>query len=169
MLDKFQNALKQPSYMVCYEYSRQITIKLSQFKKQLTKDLDEFLKVPDKEIPYKISVNDEIFFEIYRSKTISEKIFFYGASSDNEMFKCVLSVYLENINYCIAEKSKKITKILGNFETWQLYLIDNIHPGISNHEINELIPFINNLGDFDEIFLLDYSGEREIFHISKRI
>jgi hypothetical protein len=169
VLDKFPNVPKQPTYMVCYEYSRQITIKLLQFKKQLAKNLDEFLQKPEKEFPYKISIKDEIFFEIYQSEKLSEKIFFYGACSDNDMFKSVLSVYLDNINYCISEKSKKISKKLEEFETWHLYLIDNIFPDNSNHEKKELLPYINNLGNFNEIILLNFSGDREDLHISKQI
>lgn len=73
---------------------------------------------------------------------------------DNDAGGAIISMYIENIRYCINEKSDKIKSHLHRYDEWWLFLVDRMLWDLAPREIKEISKNIQDLGCFDEVSII---------------
>ena len=75
----------------------------------------------------------------------------------------LLSMYIENINHCIKEKSNKISQYQNRYNKWWLLLVDFMMWGLDENDISIVKPSISTLGLFDRLFIISFSNGKLLF------
>jgi len=153
------------SFWVFIDYERPLGKNMREIKLEMKKTFENFLQA-ETSLPCTLQVNENIEFQVYSSEPINGKIFRLGGESDGDAGGGVISVYIENIRYCIAEKSLKIKPYISQYREWSLYLVDYMELGLGYNEINGIKNAISDLGEFHKVAIINYTGEFLLFDIS---
>ncbi len=166
VLRSFDGNGSEKTYWVAIEFHRPIIKKINPLKSEMKLALQKFLKIPS-ELPYQLEVNDTISFYLYESEPKAGRLFRPAGGVDDDGGGSVISLYVNNIQYCISDKTVKIKPHLPKYAEWWLVLVDNMDWWLDNEEINEIVSAINELGNFDEIKVIRMDGEKQLLNISK--
>lgn len=163
----FESEPADRSYWVFVEYGRPLATRPRQLRRLFKQELAAFLQeVPgDGPPPHEISVSDSIRLLLYPSSLSSRSTFRLGGSSDEDSGGMVSGLYVNNINYCIADKSRKLSGVTAAFAEWWLLLVDNMGLGLASPETEIVSSSIDSLGSFQRVLLLDYEGSRVLLDL----
>jgi hypothetical protein len=101
--------------------------------------------------------------EINPSENIVGQTFRLFIEADTDAGGILVANYIENVRYCIKEKSQKISSYKSRYSTWWLYLVDFIGWTLDTQEIQKLDDSINDIGNFDKVVILENQGRKILF------
>lgn len=166
ILSSFDSVYQGRTYWILIDFERPLTTSMRQAKKNMEAALSEFLTSGVTEFPCVLPVGNKIEFTVYSSRPINGRVFQLGGGSDQNAGGWLLPVYSENISHCIREKSSKVSGYLTKYQKWWLYLVDHMGWGLDSDETQNLISSINDIGNFDAIFILSSDGSSLLASIS---
>lgn len=165
VLASFNSQYSGKSFWVFIDYQRPLGKNMRKLKLEMRNSLEKFLQA-EVPLPYTLQVNEEIKFQFYSSVPISGRVFRFGGEGDGDAGGWVISVYIDNVRHCIAEKSSKIKQYESLYREWWLYLVDYMELGLDYDDIKEVKTAISDLGQFNKVAIINYTGEFLLFDIS---
>lgn len=154
VLKSFGKQKSDYSYLVGVFYNRPVDFTIHEFKKQIEKELQLFLKKPISTFPYKIKISNKVRLFISKIQSIDKNLFRCMGGMDNDTGGRIIPMYIENIQYCISVKSEKIISYLQRYEEWCLYLVDVMMWDLDEYDVNEITKNIQDLGNFDKVNII---------------
>jgi len=161
MFDAFHEVLKSFgyqkanfSYYVGIFFMRPIDLDIYELKKLIKECLQSFLNNPDKTFPFSLAITDEVDLIIQKAPSIKKHLFRPMGGMDNDEGGSIVSMYIENIHYCIIEKSEKIKSHLHRYDEWWLYLVDRMIYDLGTYDIKEITKNIQDIGNFDKVSII---------------
>jgi len=157
VLASFESRYSGQSFWVFVNYERPLSKNIREIKVEMKKSLENFLQA-GLSLPCILQVNENIEFQVYSAEPTNGKIFRFGGETDENAGGGVISVYIENINHCIADKSAKIKQYKSLYKEWWLYLVDFMELGLGYNEINEVKNAISDLDEFSKVVIISYTS-----------
>jgi hypothetical protein len=157
VLTSYDSQYSGKSYWVSIYYERPIT-NIPQVKSEMRIALNDFLQ-SDWTLPCTIRVNKNIELWIDSASLSGEHLFRIASEGDDDIGGEVISVYVQNIRYCIADKSVKISRYKSRYKEWWLYLVDYMELGLDQEDIQTVISTVSNLEEFSKVVIINYTGE----------
>jgi hypothetical protein len=151
---EFDNRFDGRSYWVFAEYKRPSSKTGRETAKSVRDSLEDFLRC-EGQPPDEIVVNDNLRLTVYPSSPVQGQVFRLGGGIDEDSGGFLVPMYIDNISYCIREKSLKIAPYEDRYDTWWLLLVDFMGWGIDDHEEPELTSGILSLELFDRVIVID--------------
>ena len=167
VLKSFDSQYSGNSYWVSINFSRPLLTTLRKAKRDMKVALKAFLGADVFNFPYKLRVNDNIVLTINASEPIKGRIFRQAGGLDKNRGGHLVQMYIENINFCIKEKSTKITNYLSKYCPWWLLLVDHMGWGLDKKETEDVFSSIKYLGIFEKVLIISSDGENLLLTISK--
>jgi len=133
------------SFFVGICYKRPIE-GIHEIKKLMKQSLQNFLLLPNPTFPYVINITNKIELTIFKTYSTNKNLFRLAGSADANQGGFVISTYIENVRYCINEKSGKILDYLQRYDKWWLYLVDQLLLDPEDDEITKIKSNIHDLG-----------------------
>jgi hypothetical protein len=167
VLRSFNTLYSGKSYLVDMDYRRPLDKNMRQIKSEMHNSLETFLQT-EVSLPCMLKVNEKIDFWINSSDAINGQVFQFVGEHDEDAGGGVISVYIENIRHCISAKSSKIKQYKSKYEAWWLYLVDYLELGLDHGEVEKVKSVISDLGEFNKVAVIHYTGELLFFEISPK-
>ncbi|MCX6234429.1 MAG: hypothetical protein NT175_06835 [Bacteroidetes bacterium] len=166
VLESFDKKFDGHSYYVGIMYKRPFQGNRKSTVRDMTNALESFIN-GKREVPCELYVNDNITFDIFPSKIVSNRVFRHAISSDDDSGGLVVQMYIQNILHCIQQKKTKIEPCKHLYKDWWLVLVDimmswNLEP----YEVEEIKTGITDRGGFNKIIILDYFGDNCLLELS---
>jgi hypothetical protein len=152
-ISKFNNQFNDKSYWVFIEYERPSRESWQETAKSIWKALENFLSRGGR-TPDELIINNNLKLTMYPSGPVPGRVFRLGGGMDLDSGGWLVPMYIDNISYCIGEKSQKIAPYQHRYEIWWLLLIDFMGWGLNNLEKSELISGILSLGRFNRVIVI---------------
>jgi hypothetical protein len=168
VLKSFDSKFQGKNYWVSIDYERPLGISIRQAKKDVKNALNGFLASKIIEFPHVLLVSESVELKINPSRTIDGRVFRPALGTDGDGGGWVIQTYIENLRYCITEKSLKITNYLPKYREWLLYLVDHMGWGLDVEATGNLVSSISDIGNFDGGFIISNNGEDLLASISKK-
>lgn len=155
VLHSFNTKFNGTTYYLLLNFQRPLQSSIHEIKNELSKTLNEFLS-SNWALPTKIDLEANVGIEIVeRAEPIDNELFHLGSSYDNDTGGAIGSIFFDNIEYCLTEKSKKITKVKKNYDEWWLLLLNHIYfLGLENQRMIEFLKSELSLRNFDKLLIL---------------
>jgi hypothetical protein len=167
VLESFNALYAGKSYLVDIDYRRPLDKNMRKIKSEMQNSLKTFLQTKVS-LPCMLKVNEKIEFWVYLSDPINGQVFQFVGERDEDAGGGVISVYIENIRHCIVEKSSKIKQFKSRYKEWWLYLVDYMQLGLDYGDIEKVKSAISDLGEFNKVAIIHYTGEFLLFEISPK-
>jgi hypothetical protein len=167
VLASYDSQYSGKSYWVNIYYKRPLDRNIRQVKSEMQIALNDFLQ-SDLILPCTIRVNEKIELYIDSSDLVSEQVFRIAIEGDDDAGGGVISTYIQNIRHCIVDKSSKINWCKSRYKNWWLYLVDYMELGLDYGDIERVKSAILDLGEFNRVAIINYSGEFLLFDISTK-
>jgi len=151
-------------WFVFYRFQRPIQ-RWKYLKLGLEKHLREFMQEPHSQMVRK-SFGGGFEVEIFPSSIKWSSFFVPAGSSDSEAGGFVLQEIERNLDYCIAEKSRKIKKAKADYPEWWLVLIDLVGYGLDDLDRKQFREFVHvEKREFKKVVLLEPRSGGRSFEI----
>jgi hypothetical protein len=150
---RFDTQFDGESYWVFVAYERPSQESGGGTAKSVRNALEDFLSRGG-HTPDELVVNDNLKLTVYPSSPVQGRVFRLGGGRDRNSGGWLVPMYIDNIAYCIKEKSQKIAPYENRYEIWWLLLIDFMGWGIDDFEESELGSGISSLGRFDRVIVI---------------
>ncbi len=138
--------------------------KTKEIKKQLRKKLS--ILIDNSNIgPDEVAITDSIKLQLIPKEHIENQIFHLGTISDRDSGGWVIPNLLENLEYCMKDKIKKVQGSKKEYESWWLILIDEISYGLKEEDQAYIISKIEKDPIFNKVILLNTLNGKEILKI----
>lgn len=163
----FESESADRSFWVFVEYGRPLATRPRKLRRLFEQALAAFLKEMPKggPQPHKIPISDSLRLLLYPSSLSDRSMFRLGGSSDEDSGGLVSGIYVNNINHCIDEKSRKLSGVASAFSEWWLLLVDNMGLGLASPETEAVSTSVESLGSFSRVIVLDYKGSRVLLDL----
>jgi hypothetical protein len=115
--------------------------------------------------PFQISLSRNVSITITKTNRNSKRVFDFGIQVDQDSGGWVGPLYLDNINHCIEEKSRKVKPHKAKYSEWWLVLVDYLAGGIGEPEKTYVVQHINRGDDWKKIIVIDPRTKKEILKI----
>lgn len=161
---EFNYSIPTDNYWIHLDFKRPIG-KVSNIERAARSELLSFIKSKPP-TPFKIILSRNVFITVFKANRKSPKVFDIGIGSDKDSGGWVAPIYIENINYCITEKTKKIQKYKSKYSEWWLILVDFLLGGIGEPEKTIVIQNINKSVDWKKIIVIHPEIRKEILKIN---
>jgi hypothetical protein len=142
------------SYFVGMLFERPIDLDIYALKKLIKEKLKSFLYNPDQTFPFSFAITDEVELIIQKTQSNNKHLFRPMGGMDNDAGGFIISMYIENIRYCIYEKSEKTKSHLHRYNEWWLYLVDRMVWDLDIYDIKEITKNIQDIGNFDKVSII---------------
>lgn len=163
IIREFDSPIPKDNYRIKLRISRP-TPKIKKLKSVVKKELWNFLENRP-EMPFEIKLSDNVSIILSKEKRESSKVFHIAIISDQGRCGWTAPDYLENINFCISEKTKRIQKYKSKYPEWWLVLVDFLAGGIGEPERTFVIQHINKGSDWKKIIVIHPETKQEILKI----
>jgi hypothetical protein len=160
---EFNCSIPTDNYWIHLDFKRPIR-KISNIESAARSGLLSFIKSKPP-TPFKIILSRNVSIIVFKAKRKSPKVFDVGMQSDWDSGGWVSSLYVENINHCIAEKTKKIQAYKSKYCEWWLVLVDFLLGGIGEPEKTFVIQHINKNMDWKKVIVIHPETIKEILKI----
>lgn len=161
-LRSFDSKYNGKSYWVAIDYKRPLEKHYKIIKKDITKVLRSFLEQP-LVYPASFKINDSISLKFIETNKKYDKIFMRGITYDQNNGGWLTELLIENVSFCVVEKSIKIRPYKEKYKSWWLLLIDRIGLQMSKEDNDEVGKYSLSKGDFDKIIIIDPNHLKELF------
>jgi hypothetical protein len=152
-----------PSWFVVYEFRRPLP-SLKELTSALTRSLSEF---EDRRDAPRLHIDVARHFGIWLIRSTREhpKHFILGGYVDHDRGGSVLSEMHRNLDICLAEKTRKVTKVRANYPEWWFVLVDHIGQGLVEQEREQLRALVKVEQPWDKVILVDPSHPEHGFEL----
>lgn len=116
VLREFDSSIPSDNYWIGLRFFRPIG-KISNIERAVRTELINFFKYKPP-MPYEIKLSRNVSITVLEDNRKSNKVFDIGIELDLDSGGFVAHMYIENINHCIAEKTKKIQAYKSNYCEW---------------------------------------------------
>lgn len=162
VLESFNTQYSGKSYFVSIDYERPLGKSMGEIKREIQIALKEFLQ-NEALLPCKVNINEKIEFWIDKSMPINGRVFRLGGEIDGDAGGWVISEYIDNIKFCIAQKSSKISQYLPRYKVWWLCLVDYMNLGLDHDDVKQVKSALTNLNEFARVIVINRTGEFLLF------
>ena len=163
IIREFDSPIPADNYRIKLRISRP-TPKINKLKSVAKKELGSFLKNKP-EMPFEIKLSDNVSIILSKDNRKSPKVFHIAVISDQGHCGWTAPDYVENINFCISEKTIRIQKYKFKYPEWWLVLVDFLAGGIGEPERTFVIQHINKGSDWKKIIIIHPETKQEILKI----
>jgi len=160
---EFDSSTPSDNYWIFLEFSRPIG-KISNIETAARNGFKSFIKSKP-HMPFEIKLSHNVSISVFKNNRISTKVFAFGKVLDQDSGGWVASLYVENIDHCIEEKTKKMLPHKSKYSQWWLVLVDFLEEGIGEAEKTFIIQRINKGVDWKNIVVIDRETKKEILRI----
>jgi hypothetical protein len=160
---EFDSPIPVDNYRIALRIARP-TPKIKKLKSIARKKLRSFLENKP-EMPFEIKLSDNVSLILSKKSRKSSKVFHISVFSDKESCGWTAPDYVENINFCISEKTKRIQKYKFKYPEWWLVLVDFLAGGIREPERIFVIQHISKGSDWKKIIIIHPETKQEILKI----
>jgi hypothetical protein len=161
-IPKFDTHYRGRSYWVGVEFGRPFQESRVETAKALRLSLKDFLRRGGR-APAELAVSDNLKLIICPASPVRPRVFRLGGGMDWDSGGGLIPMYVDNISYCIEEKSQKIAAYADRYEHWWLLLVDFLGWGLDGRDESELRAGIITLGRFDRVIVIgNQYGERRL-------
>ncbi len=122
VLKEFDSQYDGATFSVSVEYHHNFRRLNKSMKKKIMTKLQGFLDGPH-DLPHELTVTESITLRITESALRPGQVFRLVAGMEEEDREA-LSLFVDNITYCIQEKSAKIEPYFHRYNQWWLILVD---------------------------------------------
>lgn len=153
-LDAIGPPINGVSWFVDYTYRRP----LPNWRK-----LEELLRNALREIMYrpnleneKVRISKNIRLNFTRASNVHSNLFLLGGYSDHDSGGFLVAELAHNLQICIEEKSRKVSKVRSKYSEWWLALEDRISYGdLDEHDRNSLRKLVEDHSPWNKIILVN--------------
>ena len=78
-----------------------------------------------------------------------------GGCSDRDSGGWVLPEMERNLHICVAEKTRKVSRVRADYPEWWLLLVDHVGHGLSDFDREQFRQQVQMVHDWDKIILVD--------------
>lgn len=164
VLREFDTKTATDNYWIYLKYSRPIG-RLSEVISKAKLGLTNFVEKKP-QTAHEIKLSHNVSFSIIKANRKSSQVFRIGMESDLDNGGFVASMYMENINHCIKEKTKKIQSYRYKYADWWLILVDFLVGTIGEPEITTVLRNINKPNSWRKIIVINPETKKEIISLS---
>lgn len=162
VLEEFSMKRAVKCYWIALQFNRPIG-NLNKIKVLTREKLKSFLKIKPN-TPYEINIKRNVKITIAQAGRKNPHRFRIGLESDFDSGGWTIPLYIENISFCIKEKTNKIQPYYTKYEKWWLILIDFLY-GISGQDISNVLSEIEKPKEWDRIIIIDPLKKTKRFEI----
>lgn len=156
VLSTFDNQDNDKSFLLVIDYIVPRPLpKLTE--KQISQKLQFFLNSHNSKLPYTLTLNDGLALRIFESEPIKGHTFMLASWGYDT--RSVTNLYINSVQWCIAEKSDKVKPRKHKYSEWQLLLVDSMRWGLGIEEVERIKASITDLGLFDTLVVIDYDAK----------
>ncbi len=158
ILKAFDTQYDGATFWVSVDYRHDIRRLNKSMKKKIMTKLQEFLDEPH-DLPNKLPVTKSITLEITESIPLPGRVFRLPGGANLDESTEVLPSFVDNIMYCIQEKSAKIDPYLHQYSQWWLILVDHLGwPMLDSREVESIAHSVKETGLFSKVYIIDRRG-----------
>lgn len=154
VLQSFGKQKSDYSYFIGLDFERPLDLNIYELKKLIKGKLQFFLENLVQTYPYTLAITNGVALIIQKAPSNNKNLFRPAGYLDNDAGGFVISMYIENIRYCIHEKSEKIKYYLYKYDEWWLHLVDIMLWDLAIDEVNEIRKNIHDLGHFNKVSII---------------
>ena len=147
------------SYGLVLEYGRPVG-DLNKIKHRLDQELNAFIHNPNRITPHAIQISIHFKVTILKRPFINDKLFCIYIDRDNDGGGLLEDLYVSNINYCIAEKTSKISTYQNKYKEWWLLFIDFIGWDLYSWESYSMINRIQKSSAWNKIIIVNVNANK---------
>lgn len=131
---------KNISFYVSYDFKRPLEA-WTELKPKVRESLYDFKRKVESQTELSITkhqISKNFKIEFTKSSKIFDDFYSLGSKIDYDQGGWIVPEMIRNINYCIKEKSKKITALSEKYSEWWLILVDHIDNRLHSFEREEI-------------------------------
>lgn len=152
----FEGKPSQRSYWVMIEFERPLGRKGKRLRGDIKRSLAAALQTNlHKQSGTALNIRNGLRLWLYPSTVSTNNPFRVGGISDMDSGGAVAQMYVHNIEYCIAEKSRKGLPVQDEFEEWWLLLVDTLTYELADYEMDRVNQSVTDLGIFTRVTLIN--------------
>ncbi|HEY9115536.1 MAG TPA: hypothetical protein VIN10_12625 [Bacteroidales bacterium] len=122
-LEQYTNENLRKSYWISFSFMRPIP-KIKVLKKKLKQHLDNYFLNPLDDV--ELEITETFSIRLYFKELDAKPKLLLTSSHDENSGGVVSQIYLNNINHCIEEKTKKIQNYRASYQVWWIILVDTL-------------------------------------------
>jgi hypothetical protein len=130
--------------------------------KVIKKNIENAIKAfedQNEKIPFSYKIGNNITLNFISE--FQNRKYKIGMESDLDNGGWVVPMYIKEIQHCIEEKKKKVSRYLHRYNSWWLILIDSIM-GVTDDDISKIVSQLKKPACFAKILILDNYGSKLI-------
>ncbi len=163
VFSEFDSPIPTENFRISLDFKRPVG-RISNIESVAKRKLSSFLQNKPA-TPFEIKLSPNISITVIRANRKSPAVFRIGIESDRDSGGWVGPLYADNINLCIAEKTKKIQAYKSKYFEWWLVLVDFLAGGIGEPEKTFVVQHINKGVDWEKIIVIHPETKEEILKI----
>lgn len=163
VLREFDVSIPTTNYFIGLSYFRPLGNILN-IQKITRQTLLKFLR-DQPATPFEVKLSRSVSMTIAKATRMSTKIFNVGIESDMDSGGFVAPLYIENINFCLMEKTSKIQPYKSKYAEWWLLLVDFLVGGIGEPEKTIIIENVDETAEWKKIIVIHPITKKEILLI----
>ena len=113
----------------------------------------------------KIQVSKNFQLELFRATTLHPTFFLLAGWIDYDSGGWVLAEMERNLEICLEEKTRKVSRVRHKYPEWWLVLLDYIDYGLDDFDRQLFRDQVRRERDWDKVILLDPTKHKEAFEI----
>jgi hypothetical protein len=151
------------SWFVSFDFRRPVE-KWRILGPAVRKQLEAFRDRPTHECT-RIRVSKNFQLELFRATTLHPTFFLLAGWIDYDSGGWVLAEMERNLEICLEEKTRKVSRVRHKYPEWWLVLIDYIDYGLDDFDRQLFRDQVRRVRDWDKVILLDPTKHKEAFEI----
>lgn len=160
--DSLNNRYNGKTYFVSINYKRPIATNHKVIKREITATLQRFLENP-KLFPATFKVNSNISLQFIEATKTYNKLFKLGITLDFNSGGWLTQLFIENVSFCVVEKTKKIKQYKSRYNEWWLLLVDRIGLDMPKEDYDEIEFSSLSKGGFNKVIIIEPKSLKELF------
>ena len=160
--DSLDTQYNGKTYFVAINYKRPITINPKIIKREITTTLQRFLEKP-KLFPATFKVNSNISLQFIEATKKYNKLFKLGITLDYNSGGWLTQLFVENVSFCVVEKTEKTKPYKSRYNEWWLLLVDRIGLDMPKEDYDEIDFSSLSKGGFNKVIIIEPKSLKELF------
>lgn len=151
------------SWYVFYHFRRPV-LPWKQLEPQVRTALLNFREGADHQRT-RLAIEDRFSLKLFRAGTLYPTFFVLGGCSNLDSGGWVLPEMERNLRICVAEKTRKVSRVRANYPEWWLLLVDHIGHGLSNLNRKQFREQLRMVHEWDKIVLIAPLDPKRAFQV----
>jgi hypothetical protein len=165
LLKEFGPPNRGTSWFVTYRLRRPLEPWRS-LRSQVARWLDAFKEGPQEKQTHSQRFDGGVKLWLVPSASELEDLFVLGGFVDSDASGWLLSDLRENLDFCIAEKTRKAAPFWSRYPEWWLVFVDHIGYGLTSYQREIFGASLPAIGAWSRVILLNPSNHTSAFVMS---